>query len=316
MFSSNDKTTPSKEGGTPPPRNLTNVSSFLPRSSSSQRTSANALGSDDGLSNEEEPSEYETMLFGLTSAVVQACHAFVSPVDDEQLQKIVFKREGKYISREGGVETPHLLQLAGIHQHTPVIWSEYPAKANAELFAALYNQWKYWDERIEFTSIEQVSLAKTSKSSLMILQASIHSFDNKLRKAVSRELLGTLDIEKVEPFIRAQIFEWLSNKPHSHWGEHDFGREASSTLHQVQTGQGSTISMNRFPNQLSSVEARNSILVEKPNPPSASELNQKSAIEMIAYLRSVETNRLQPDRTLLNTYLDSELAGMVLEGET
>ena len=151
-----------------------------------------------------------------------------------------------------------------------------------------------------------MGMAQMGKSSLLTLQAIIHAFDNLSRKKVAYAILGILDPETIEPFALAQLNEWHANTRLLHRTERDPDKELKDLTHQIQTGQGSTLSMNRFPNQISSQDSR--ILIEKPKPPSSSELNSKSAAELIIYLRAVETNRLQPEWTLLHTYFESELA--------
>jgi hypothetical protein len=230
----------------------------------------------------------------------------VSPLTEEQLLKVVFVRRGKYTSREAGIETTHDLQIAVLVSPSPVIFAEFSVPAIAELFAALYSQWEWWNERIEFTSIDQMGMAQMGKSSLLALQAIIHAFDNSSRKKVAYAVLGILDPETIEPFARAQLNEWHANTRMNHHTERDRDQELRDITDQIRTGQGSTILMDRFPNQISSQDSR--ILVENPKPPSASELNSKSAAELIVYLRSVETNRLKPEWSLLHTHLDSEIS--------
>ncbi len=98
----------------------------------------------------------------------------------------------------------------------------------------------------------------------------------------------------------------MANTRLNHHTERDPDKELKDLTRQIQTGQGSSIMMDRFPNQISSQDFR--ILIEKPKPPSASELNSKSAVKLIVYLRSVETNRLKPEWALLHSHLDAEIA--------
>ena len=286
----NNSLSPSKEGGQPP------------------RSSANASTTSINGASKRSPRDvdYHNESETLTSEVCRACTAFVSPVTDANLLKVVFVRRGKYISREAGIETSHDLQIAVMVSPSSLGFSEFPAKAVAELFTSVYNQWDWWRQRDEFISIDQMEMAQMGRSSLLFLQACIHAYENSYRKDVSRAAMLILDPETMEPFARAQLFEWLSNRSLSHWNEQDREKGLRDVTYQVQTGQGTTISMNRFPNQSSSTDPR--ILVEKPKPPSASEISFKTATELITYLRAVETNRFQPEWTLLHTHLDAELA--------
>ena len=297
----NNSQSPSKEGGSP--RRSANASTTSINDSSTSTTSAQALGSD---KESDDDVDYENEMAVLTSEVIRACSAFASPLTQEQLSKIVFVRKGKYISREAGIETSHDLQIAVIVSPSPVIFSEFSVEAVAELFASVYSQWEWWNERIEFISADQIDMAKMGKSSLLFLQATINAFENSFRKKVAYAVLGILDPETIAPFACAQLNEWMVNNRLNFYSERDKDKELKDTIYQIQTGQGSTISMNRFSNQSSAQDPR--ILIEKPKPPSSSEFNSKSAAEMITYLRAVETNRLQPEWTLLHTHLDSELA--------
>ena len=102
----------------------------------------------------------------------------------------------------------------------------------------------WWRERDEFISSDQMGMAQMGRSSLLFLQASIHACENSYRKDVSRAAMWILDPETMEPFARAQLFEWLSNRRLSHWNEQDFGKDLRDVTHQVQMGQETTISMN------------------------------------------------------------------------
>ena len=233
------------------------------------------------------------MTSDLTSKVTSACKTCLATEDEEEIQKLVSIRKGIYISREDGVELSHELQIAVLNLTTPIVINEHSAENLSVLFASVYNQWEWWRDRFEFTSPDQISMGQSGRSSLLFVQALINGLENSLRKAIGRKLSIYLDTEIIENFARSQIFEWMSNKTQDPW--------------RGQTNQGSTNDLNRFPNQFSSQESRNSILVEKPIPPSASELNNKSASEMITYLRAVETNHLQPEWSLLHNHLDSEM---------
>jgi hypothetical protein len=87
------------------------------------------------------------------------------------------------------------------------------------------------------------------KSSLLFLQATINAFENSFRKKVAYAVLGILDPETIAPFACAQLNEWMVNNRLNYYSERDKDKELKDTIYQIQTGQGSTISMNRFPNR-------------------------------------------------------------------
>jgi hypothetical protein len=142
------------------------------------------------------------------------------------------------------------LQVAVLELYSPIRFEEHSEEAIAHLFTAVFRQWEWWKDRIEFTSADQVEMGKLSMSSLMFMQAIIQRMEILKRKAVGRHLSVFLEpLEKLPNFMRCQIFEWISNTSQDHRKEHDWGRELPSLVSQLRTGQGSTITMDRFPNQ-------------------------------------------------------------------
>jgi hypothetical protein len=140
-------------------------------------------------------------------------------------------RRGKYISREAEIETTHDLHIAVLVSPLPLVLSEFSVHAIAELFAAVYSQWEWWNERIEFISIDQMGMAQMGKSSLLTLQAIIHAFDNSSRKKVAYAILGIFDPETIEPFALAQLNEWHANTRLLHRTERDADKELKDLTH-------------------------------------------------------------------------------------
>ena len=134
-----DSESPSNEGGTSSRGSATASTTSIIGSYTSE-PGAHALGSKKRGSVDV---DYENEMAVLTSGVIRACSAFVSPLTEEQLLKVVFVRRGKYTSREAGIETTHDLQIAVLVSPSPVIFAEFSVPAIAELFAALYSQWEW-----------------------------------------------------------------------------------------------------------------------------------------------------------------------------
>jgi hypothetical protein len=255
----------------------------------------------------DESTDFEKLMSDLTGKVVKACKALTDSPDQSDIDQVVTVHHGLHKSLERGVITTHRLQVAGFNRNFKLIINGITPPAIAELFAALYYQWKWWDERVTFIQPHEISMGKLAKAAFSVFQLRINELDKSLRKLVGREIPRYVDLETCAGFVRAQTFEWTSNVSQDPYKADDWSRRtADAVMHSVVTNQGSTIAMDRFQTQ-SSLQDSKQVLIEQPKPPTAIELTPHSAKELVTYLRAVEQHNLKPMWGLLHQDLVFEL---------
>jgi hypothetical protein len=257
---------------------------------------------------EEEIVDYESQLVGLTSRCTTACRPLQATLTSSSSGQFISALFGSYVVNRGGKTHTQKIGVATLNTTLPLDLHEHSHLAVAELLAAFYMQWHWWNERTDFTTPELIELGKAVKTSFETVQLHIAKLESSARKEVAKAIFNCLDIENVASFLRAQVFEWVSNKTQDPWKGMDWQKRYEDTLRAIQTGQSSVVDMTRFRTQMSRDESKKSLLVENPKPPTSSELTQGSARELVTYLRSVEQHQLIPMWGLLHKDFDSELA--------
>ena len=97
---------------------------------------------------------------------------------------------------KGGVTTSQQIGVAALNPTLPLAFHEHTPSAIAELFAAFYMQWHWWDKRTDFTTSELIDLGKAAKASFETVQLHIAKLESSARKEVGKLILNCLDIEK------------------------------------------------------------------------------------------------------------------------
>lgn len=219
--------------------------------------------SEDGLS------AYERESAELTSRITTACKALIDSSVETNVDRVITVHTGQHVSPEGGNNTTHHLQVAGFNRSYKLSLDGLTESAIAELFAAFYRQWEWWNQRINFIKAEEIAMGKLARAAFVVLQLRINELEPSFRMLVGTEIPRCLrNLENIASFVRSQVFEWMSNCSQDPWKDGEWARETSrAVLHSIQTNQGSVIAMDRFPTQISLQESKQ-VLVEQPKPPS------------------------------------------------